>query len=402
MGPARARIEPAQLTDRENNCDEVLVMGKRAFTLVELLVVIAIIGILIALLLPAINAAREAGRRVQCMNNIKQLSLACINYQEEHGAFPYGVTYNKNNGSLGKSTQWGANWAILTLPYTEDSGLAKLYNMNTYPIISSSQNAILRATKRPVFLCPSDAYYNSQPYMPAASNSGAGPNWARGNYAANGSITQVDLGQVALLGPHSKGWSTPGFRGVMGVSEACAIKDIIDGTAHTCLLGEIRAGVCSVDPRGIWAMGAVGSSLMMGHSTTDDHGPNCVAPPSDTFEGDPGGGSDDLISCSDIEQALGGGPITGPGGIALVQMKMDCFDGNGSVQATARSLHPGGVNMSFCDGSVTFISDSINTTDLWDYTGFAMNPPQVVPSEYGVWERLMTANDGLTVSNNQY
>ena len=158
-----------------------------------------------------------------------------------------------------------------------------MYDPSAHPIISdtsgNSQNGNLRAAKRPVFLCPSDAYYNSQPYYPAASNSGAGPNWARGNYAANGSITQVDLGQVALLGPHSKGWSTPGFRGVMGVSEACTIKDIIDGTAHTCLLGEIRAGVCSVDPRGIWAMGAVGSSFIMGHSTTDDHGPNCIRLP---------------------------------------------------------------------------------------------------------------------------
>ena len=102
-------------------------MGKRAFTLVELLVVIAIIGILIALLLPAINAAREAGRRVQCMNNIRQLSVACINYQEEHSAFPYGVTYKRSNGALSWSTRWGPNWAILTLPYTEDAGLAKMY-----------------------------------------------------------------------------------------------------------------------------------------------------------------------------------------------------------------------------------------------------------------------------------
>ncbi len=394
-------------------------MGKRAFTLVELLVVIAIIGILIALLLPAINAAREAGRRVQCMNNIRQLSLACITYQEEHGAFPYGVTYNRAHGALSWLTRWGANWAILTLPYTEDAGLAKMYVSQqgaTVLYVSSAQNAQFRATKRPVFLCPSDAYYNSQPYQPAPSNSGAGPNWARGNYASNGSIVQPDISitiagvaytgnpphAYPFLGPGSAGWSAPGYRGVMGINEASAMKDITDGAAHTCLLGEIRAGVCSVDPRGIWAMGAVGSSLLFGHSDTDEHGPNCIAPPSDTFEGNAGGGSDDLISCSDIQAAFGGAGKGGPGDLALCNIRMDCFDGNGSEQATPRSMHPGGVNISFCDGSVTFISDSINTTDIWTYTGEQKNPPVVVPAEFGVWESLMSANDGQAVDSHSY
>ena len=364
-------------------------MLRRAFTLVELLVVIAIIGILIGLLLPAINAAREAGRRAQCMNNVRQLSLACINYQEEHGAFPYGVTYKKANGSLGNSTLWGANWAILTLPYTEDSPLAKTYNPSTKPYLSDPANATLRATKRPLFLCPSDAFYNSKLYQPSASNSGAGPNWARGNYGSNGAIIQPDIGQdgVSFIGPRSKGWYTLGFRGVMGINEACAAKDITDGLAHTCLLGELRAGVASMDPRGIWAMGAIGSSLIYGHACTDDHGPNYVSAST--------GGSDDLISCADIQNELGGN-------IQLGAMGMDCFDGNGSEQATSRSLHPGGVNMSFCDGSVTFISNSIETSNIWTYTGQEQTPPVVNPAEYGVWERLMASNDGQIVDGHSY
>ncbi len=384
-------------------------MKRRAFTLVELLVVIAIIGILIALLLPAINAAREAGRRAQCMNNIKQLSLACINYKDEHSdVFPVGVTYNKNNGAIGSSTQWGANWAILTLPYTEDSGLAKEYNM-LKPVADTS-NAVLRATKRPVFRCPSDAFYNSQPYQPSSSNSGAGPNWAHGNYAGNGSIIQPSEGltiggasvTLPFLGPGSVGWKTPGFKGVMGISEASGSKDIIDGMAHTCLLGEVRAGVAPMDPRGIWAMGAVGSSLLFGHSDTDDHGPNCIAPPGDMTDGHSDGGSDDLQSCADIQNAFGGGGNQGVGNTALSAIQMDCYDGHGSEQATARSLHPGGVHISFCDGSVTFISNSIYTTNIWPYVTGTQNPPRVVPSEFGIWENLMSANDGQTVGNNQY
>ena len=159
-----------------------------------------------------------------------------------------------------------ANWAILTLPYTEDAGLAKTYvsqQGTTALYVSSPQNAQFRATRRPVFLCPSDAYYNSQPYQPASSNSGAGPNWARGNYASNGSIVQPDLsltiGGVTFtgnpphaypfLGPGSAGWAAAGYRGAMGINEASAMKDITDGAAHTCLLGEIRRGLLCGPPR---------------------------------------------------------------------------------------------------------------------------------------------------------
>jgi prepilin-type N-terminal cleavage/methylation domain-containing protein len=100
---------------------------KQGFTLVELLVVIAIIGILIALLLPAINAAREAARRAQCMNNAKQLGLAAINYQESLGRFPIGVMLPRGEDPT-TSYQWGANWVIQILSFTENPQLAKVYN----------------------------------------------------------------------------------------------------------------------------------------------------------------------------------------------------------------------------------------------------------------------------------
>src|SRR5580693_447970 len=103
--------------------------SSRGFTLVELLVVIAIIGILIGLLLPAINAAREAGRRAQCMNNAKQLGLAAINYQEALGAFPQGMTISKGDTAWTtmKSMQ---NWVVRILPYTENNSLSKMININ--------------------------------------------------------------------------------------------------------------------------------------------------------------------------------------------------------------------------------------------------------------------------------
>src|SRR5262245_5085793 len=96
-------------------------MRPRAFTLVELLVVIAIIGILIALLLPAIQAAREAARRAQCGNNIKQLALACWNFQSANKRFPAGVANCASNNPGGHSkTSQCIGWGGLSLPYLDD------------------------------------------------------------------------------------------------------------------------------------------------------------------------------------------------------------------------------------------------------------------------------------------
>jgi prepilin-type N-terminal cleavage/methylation domain-containing protein/prepilin-type processing-associated H-X9-DG protein len=349
-------------------------MEKRAFTLVELLVVIAIIGILIALLLPAINAAREAGRRAQCMNNIKQLGLAAINYQEEKGAFPYGVSIPKGQDPT-QTYQWGANWVISVLPYTENAALFKFYNR--LKPVSDPTNAALRATRIPTMFCPSDAFYNSKPYMPI-NRFFEGTNWARGNYASNGSIEQFNGDNVSFVGPGSQGWSLPWLRGVMGCNESSAMRQITDGAAHTCLLGEIRAGVASVDNRGIWAMGCAGASMLFGHGATDDHGPNNTA----TL-------ADDLITCGEIETSINSNN--------LVNMDMGCYDGGGNNQATARSLHPGGVHICMCDGSVHFVSDNINVSTTWTYTTTSR-----VASEFGIWEELMSAGDGLTVPANAW
>lgn len=350
-------------------------MRKLGFTLVELLVVIAIIGILIALLLPAINAAREAGRRAQCMNNVKQLGLAAINYQETLGYFPWGVSVPKGQDPT-TTYQWGANWVISILPYTENPGLYKSYN----PLkpVSDPANAALRAARIPTMLCPSDSFYNSKPYNPV-NRSFEGENWARGNYAANATLERFEKANVTFVGPGSPGWSIAWLRGVMGCNESSAMRQITDGAAHTCLLGEVRAGVVPVDRRGVWAQGAAGASLLVGHGATDDHGPNNT----DIL-------ADDIAECAEIQTYIDAGQ--------LAAMDMGC---SATVQinnqATARSLHPGGAHICMCDGSVTFISDSINVSTTWAYTVTSR-----VASEFGVWEELMSAGDGLTPPANSW
>ena len=156
-----------------------------AFTLVELLVVIAIIGVLVALLLPAVQAAREAARRSQCLNNLKQLGLAAQLHESAKKAFPEGVrVWNLNAGSAHGNASFG--WGGLSLPYIEQTALGQQYtaipnfpdyNWQTATGPGGSPNAgELSKTPLPVFMCPSDVmgpineYYNSAKDPFAKSN----------------------------------------------------------------------------------------------------------------------------------------------------------------------------------------------------------------------------------------
>jgi prepilin-type N-terminal cleavage/methylation domain-containing protein len=124
---------------------------RRGFTLVELLVVIAIIGILIALLLPAVQAARDAARRSQCVNNLKQIGVAIHNYSEARSSFPPGtVSDGPCCGTLSFIT-----WPISILPFVEQGSLATQYNYNLPS--ENPANAFLREQILPVYACPADS-----------------------------------------------------------------------------------------------------------------------------------------------------------------------------------------------------------------------------------------------------
>lgn len=323
---------------------------RRGFTLVEVLVVIAIIGILLALLLPAIQAAREAARQLTCCNNLKQLGVALHAYHGQHGEFPPSVIQNGEGPVHG-------NWVIVILPFLEQKPLYDQFDLNLE--ISDPVNETARSTHLSVMICPSDTY-NGEPFSGSghAPTASLGDNWARGNYGANGALEH--------RGPaNSPGWRSRTRRGVMGVNCSVAIADIRDGTSHTLLLGEIRAGVCPQDERGTWAMPNAASSLWAhGGVYGDAYGPNCMMEH-----------SDDSLGCSRAQAAVGGGK-------ALAKMGMGCFPKDlGSSQQGARSLHPDGVNACFADGSVHYISDDI----------------QVKPStdeNLSVWDRLNASLDG--------
>jgi len=349
-----------------------------AFTLVELLVVITIIGILISLMLPAVQSARESARKLQCSNNLHQLGIALQAYHTGYRIFPPSSVWktkgvvDMNRTSQANDGGLAENWVILILPQLDQQPLAKSFNL-LKPIPDAS-NAAARATNLEVMLCPSDPY-NQKPFMGSASpgkTGQMGDNWARGNYGANATLDYMFSG-----GPVGTGsaWANRYVRGVMGANVSCRVDDIHDGASNTLLVGELRAGIIPQDTRGVWAMSGACPSALWSHGyISDANGPNCFQT-----------NSDDPRACTEIQTAVGGATT-------LIRMGMSCWNGDANdVQQAPRSMHAGGVNVCLADGSVRFISDYIEL-------GTNGTPPGCL----GVWDKLNLSNDGQPLDASKF
>lgn len=323
---------------------------RSAFTLVELLVVIAIIGILIGLLLPAIQAARESARRSQCSNNLRQLSLGCLNHESTKGRLPAGFTTMHP-----PQTDSHHTWASYILPYLEEAALFGTIDFNipswaAWLAEGGGDNRPVAApwlwTQLDIHLCPSDqprdihvgiarAFAHSS-YM---GNEGWASPWPQGESEIEAKYRLVGLkrqsirdpaGSVDPRGPFQKVFNTKN----VGID----LKDVVDGTSHTVLLGEVRQYE-GEDSRGLLYL----ASCLYDHK----YGPNTPA-------------LDEMEFCTEI------GPADDKTGV--INPSAPCSSARGELPRwtaqTARSQHPGGVNVSFCDGHTTFVPDSVETS-VW-------------------------------------
>ena len=277
---------------------------RRAFTLVELLVVIAIIGILVALLLPAVQAAREAARRMSCGNNLKQLGLALHNYESTHKELPYGCAWYMDLSNT---------WTTAVLPYVEEGALLDSFDLTLPLRHANNQHAVTQVIS--VFVCPSDPDASEPVYEYRADAGGHNPSPALGLwYAASMGPTKPDVcrfstERFACQG-NNYGTTDPENNsvGMFGrYAKGFPFKTVTDGLSKTYMLGETLPGQC------VYISAFAPNFTLAGTQIPLNHFDVCERPP-----------------------------------------------GCHQVGCGFKSLHPGGAHFCYGDASVHFVNESID------------------------------------------
>ncbi len=354
--------QPPNLPISQSPNLQISKLSRPAFTLVELLVVITIIGILISLLLPAVQAAREAARRSQCANNLKQLGLAMHNYAGAMNGFLPNIN---TNGSADFSP------LAYMLPYYEQANLHDLINFNLACAgYNGNRNSGLAPelvvpaqTVISFFLCPSDS---ERPLHNVTSSGSPTYTTAGTNYAMNGgSGVNSIFSQNSPSFPNTPGHPSCYNDGLCYVGAKIKLDDIKDGLTTTLAFAESIRGPCdtpSATPTpNVQVYRGTPASLDLAAAAETGGLPAII--------GSITGWDGVRLSCW-LRGAMPFGPVMN--GRFLPNSPFPDLTSGSAKYTAARSYHPGGVNVCFCDGSVQFILNGINMTTwraLWTRAG---------------------------------
>lgn len=309
-------------------------LRRPGFTLVELLVVIAIIGILVALLLPAIQAAREAARRTECVNNMKQIGIGLHNYHDTYRTLPLG-SYNIRE-------TWpanGSNWRVLIMPFIEQSAVFSQLNFTQTSHFMAGgaaptpllENEVLRNLVIDGYRCPSSVIKPLE-IAPGSNNSGVAQNV---NYVGNQGAARPVPGLDANRGTKDCGHGWSCSNGMLVANETFGLHDATDGTANTVLVAEQSGLVNLVNRTANYYGGWFGSRH-----------PRTVLSPA---------------GCSDLWQTGTSCVRFAPNSDIVQTGATEAMYRNNTVW---NSEHPGGINVVLGDGAVKFVGDDINFETL--------------------------------------
>ncbi|MCL2744935.1 MAG: DUF1559 domain-containing protein [Planctomycetaceae bacterium] len=356
--------------------------GSRAFTLVELLVVIAIIGVLIALLLPAVQAAREAARRMQCSNKMKQLGISIHNYHDVHQQFPFGAFMRNNSDGQASLWHFYSMWGVSILPFIEQEAAYSIYfpaasleNQTVGQVSPSNQgkNRQLAQMRMTIYECPSDTgcgkfeipsteiredgtrahtnYTHFPHYMTsykAVGGSNTDGGWWWNDENTTGGTVRVYLRGI-MHGFRNQGAETSLSAGCKSIE---SFTSLLDGTSNTAAFVERHQPKTMVRRATFW------SSVSANHIYT-------MSPRAATLY------SHDWELC-----------IATCGKSSPTDEYM--------CGRSAGAYHPGGINTTLADGSVRFVS---NTIDVG--IGYAANRTDL--QMVGVWGCICAVGEGEAV-----
>jgi len=315
---------------------------RSGFTLIELLVTIAILAILIALLLPAVQAAREAARNFGCRNNLHQIGLAFHNYHATHNTFPLGG-YTQPRGTLPMA---GSSFWVALLPYLDQGALSLEYKTSIPGSGEATANAgVINNLQQRVLHCPSSTLpvleqvaggVKSQ-YPSYFGISGAAPD--PGSIGAVNDPTKIKFGDCLS---RNLGWMSWG--GVLLANQAVSIRDITDGTSNTLIVGESSAKVKSNDGTEGRLGGADGGGWQRSTAT-------------------PGTGADYRVGIPATPlRCMNVSTLAYPVNVRQVDLAPGCFQHTPNRPLV--SSHPGHVNVLVADGSVQSVADMCSVTLL--------------------------------------